>query len=287
MSEKPVPRFSATNTTAAYQLRYHFGWYTHGRNPSLANTRARQVIEQAFAKVTQAQNYHVLGLATEPVAIRALLSLTPNPAPSEVTRRVKGTLAAAARDELGLQQLWSRGWFLRSVGSCTNDVVRNYIAAQFDHHRATPVEQPELVTLARFHSKADPTRLRKGAHVVFEYNVHFVFVTPGRREFLDPYVAQELIDYWKRVCDKKAWTLWDVEVLWDHCHLFLGLKPAESPLAVALSLMNNSSWFLEQRHGTVLHSEGLSAVWRPAFYAGTAGSATTAQVKAFLQSGMS
>jgi putative transposase len=172
---------------------------------------------------------------------------------------------------------------VRSVGHCTNDVVRKYIASQFEHHRAAPIEKRELAALATFHSHHDPARLRKGAHVVFEDNVHFVFATRHRREILDPYIAQELIEYWKRVCETKGWFLWDIEVVWDHAHLFLGLTPSESASDVALSLMNNATWFLERRHAAVLRREGADRVWQPGFYAGTAGSATTAQVKAFLR----
>jgi putative transposase len=285
MNANPAPCFTASNTTSAYQLHYHFAWYTHGRNPCLADARTRSVVETSFTQVAQAQNYHLLALEIEPVAIRALLSCTPDQAPSNTTRRIKGNLAAAVRGELQLSQLWSRGWFLRSVGSCADDVVRQYVASQFEHHRAAPVEQPELVSLARFHRDGDAARLRNGAHNVFEYNVHFVFTTRGRREFLDPYVARELVEYWKRVCEKKDWILWDLEVVWNHAHLFLGLKPADAPLDVALSLMNNATWFLERMHGAVLRREGLAGVWQPGFYAGTAGAATTAQVKAFLRGG--
>ena len=172
-------------------------------------------------------------------AIRALVSLRPGVAPSELTRVVKGNLASEARRCLSLRGLWSRGWFVRSVGAVTNEVVRKYVANQFEHHRATPPEHPETAALARYHSGGDPSRLRTAAHAVFEYNVHVVFVTRRRFDFLDTQAANQLVAYWQRVCDKHRWLPWDIEVVWNHAHLFLGLRPTDSPQSVALNLMNS------------------------------------------------
>jgi len=90
-------------------------------------------------------------------------------------------------------------------------VVRKYVAEQFRHHRAAPVEHPEIRALARYHSGGDPSQLRRAAHAVFEYNVHVVLVTRRRFDFLDKEVADQLVAYWRRVCDKHRWLPWDIE----------------------------------------------------------------------------
>ena len=77
---------------------------------------------------------------------------------------------------------------------------------------------------------------------------------------------------------------WDVGVVRDHAHLFLGLRPADCPRDVALSLMANAAHFLERRYAGALRDLRLHGVWRPGYYVGTVGAATTAQVKAFLES---
>jgi len=107
--------------------------------------------------------------------------------------------------------------------------------------------------------------------------------TRRRFDFLDMEVSEELVAYWRRVCDKHGWLPSDIEVVSDHAHLFLGLRPPDSPATVALSLMNNSAYFLHQRYGGALRDAALAGVWRGGFYVGAAGSATTAQVKAFLR----
>lgn len=113
--------------------------------------------------------------------------------------------------------------------------------------------------------------------------MHLVFAIRRRCDFLDPYVAETLIAYWRRVCEGKDWRLWDVEVLGDHAHLFVGVLPTHGAEDVALSLMNNSAYFLEQRHAAVLAQLRLNGVWQSGFYAGTVGSATTSQLKSYLQ----
>lgn len=169
------------------------------------------------------------------------------------------------------------------AASVTNETLRNYVASQFEHHRAIPEGTPEIIEKARYHNPADPGELRKLNHVLFEYNLHVVFAIRRRCDFLDPYVAETLIAYWRLVCDRKDWRLWDVEVLGDHAHPLVGVLPTNGAEDVALSLMNNSAYFLEQRHAAVLTRLQLLGVWQGGFYAGTVGSATTAQLKSYLQ----
>ncbi len=282
MASQPTPLFTPANTTPAYQLRYHFGWHTHGRRPLFASVAAKDVLRRALAEVATERGYHIIEQDIGPCVLRALLSLLPEHSPAEATRVIKGNLAAAARRELSLPNIWSRGAFLRSVGSATDDVVQRYVSDQLKHHQAAPLDNPRWGADAQYHADGDPTALREGAHGVFECNVHVVFVVERRVDFLDEHVAAELVGYWRRVCSKHQWTPWDIGVVRDHAHLFLGLRPADCPRDVALSLMANAAYFLERRYAGALRDLSLHGVWRPGYYVGTVGAATTAQVKAFL-----
>ena len=94
MRDQPTPMFTPANTKAAYQLRYHFGWYSHGRQPVFQDDRQRTVLQHAVTRVLADRNTHVLEQEIELHAIRALVSLRPGVAPSELTRVVKGNLAS-------------------------------------------------------------------------------------------------------------------------------------------------------------------------------------------------
>ena len=193
---------------------------------------------------------------------------------------VKGNLSAFARRQHCIAELWSRGWFLRSVGHVTNDTVRNYVDHQYDARNApgaTPRARSRPAMPAR-----EPRGVAVASHAKYEYNVHFVFVTHRRRELIDLEVAEALVGYLRQVCSTKGWIVWNLEFVWNHVHMFVGLSPSESPGEVALSLLNNAEFFMQRRYGAMLKDEVERTVWQPGYYVGTVGSATTAQVKAYL-----
>ena len=213
--------------------------------------------------------------------VRALISLRPEDAPAEVTRFLKGNIATAVRNQHTISNLWSRGWFFRSVGHATNETVRDYVRSQYDD-RNSPGGDVERSAAARYTNGASPRELRTSNHGAFEFNAHIVLVTHRRREVLDLEMARELIAYLRRVCETKAWVAWDIQFVWNHVHLFVGLSPGDSPGGAALSLLNNAEYFLQRRYGAMLARDVTSTIFQPGYYVGTVGSATTAQVKAYL-----
>lgn len=274
-----TPFFTAEDVRVAYEARYHFGWYFHRRADLPPDVRA--TLATALRDVAEKQHYHLLEADCQPCVVRALLSLRPETSPADATRMIKGNLAAVARKQHGIAELWSRGWFLRSVGHVTNDTVRNYVDHQYDA-RNSPGGDPARAAQACYASEGDPAELRSASHAKYEYNAHFVLVTHRRRELLDLEVAEALVGYMRQVCQTKGWLLWNLEFVWNHVHLFVGLSPADAPGDVALSLLNNAEYFLQTRYGAMLKDQVERTIWQPGYYLGTVGSATTAQVKAYL-----
>jgi putative transposase len=272
--------FSPADLKVAFESRFHFGWYAHGVQPTLESIGV--VIEKAFPEVALRRNYHILEYDLQPSVLRALLSLAPADSPADVTRYVKGNISAAARKERRASELWSRGWFLRSVGHVTNDTVRKYVVEQFEHHRSAPLALPTAAVKAGYQHPGDPNALRASSHAKFEYNVHLVFTTNHRREILDLQVAEALVGYFREACEKSSWIPWNVQVVWNHAHMFLGLSPRDAPGQVAVGLLNGSEHFLQHRYGRAFRDVVDSTIWQPGYYVATVGSATTAQVKSYL-----
>lgn len=274
------PFFTAETVKTAYQSRFHFGWYAHGRQNKLASIK--YLVEDSLKAVCQKQSYHLLEHEVEPNVLRALVSLKPQTAPAEVTRFIKGNIATAARNEAGISNLWSRGWFCRSVGTVTTETIREYVAAQYGHHLAAPESHPELAAKAQFRHPGDAVRLRTSSHAVYEYNLHVVLVTSRRQSFIDLEIAEAIAVYLHQVCETKRWMPWNIDVLPEHLHLFVGVLPSDSPEDVALSLLNNVEFFVQHRHGAALRDVVETTCFQPGYYVGTVGAATTAQVKAYL-----
>ena len=274
------PFYTADSVKAAYQVRFHFGWYVHSRQQKLQTIK--HIVEDTLKTVCEKQGYHLLEHEIEPTVLRALVSLKPQTSPAEVTRFVKGNIATAARNEAGISDLWSRGWFCRSVGTVTTETIRQYVGNQYDHHRAAPESHPELAAKAQYRHPGDATRLRTSSHAAFEYNLHVVLVASRREDFFDLEIAEEIAAYVRQVCERKSRIPWNIDVLPDHLHLLVGLSPSDAPADVVLSLLNNVEFFVQQRYGTALKDIVETTCWQPGYYAGTVGAATTAQVKAFL-----
>ena len=122
-------------------------------------------------------------------------------------------------------------------------VFRPVLFPVANEHDPKPLQYPRQSTI----SLDNASQIRKSSHAAFQYNIHFVFSVRKRIEFLDPFVGQKLVQYWLSVCQKKSWIAWDIEVVWDHAHLLLGIAPGETPEDAALALLNNAEhWFHER-----------------------------------------
>ncbi len=252
----PKPTFNSENTTAAYQLRFHFGWYSHGRQPIFERPDVSAAVSEYLPDIARRHKYHLLETDVESLVVRSLISLRPNQSPSKETNIVRGNLAKHIAEELSLRNLWSRGKFVRSLGSVSAEVIRRYVAQQFEHHRAAHTRNPERALVAGFHSPRGASLLRKDSHSIFEYNLHIVVVTERRTEFLDLEVAEALIAFWRRVCEKYQWIVWDIEIVADHAHLVLGLRLTDAAEQVALSLLNNAEYFCHSRYAAAMRDAG-------------------------------
>ncbi len=164
MASKPT--FLPSHIKSAYQLRYHFGWCTKGRKLILFSSAIRSKVEATVHEVAERSDFHVLGLEVDSSVVRALISLRPIDSPESVTKKVKGNVATTLRAD-GIRDLWSRGWFVRSNGNVTDEVIRNYVANQFDHHRAVPAGNPSVMTNCRYHNHEDASQIRKSSHAAF------------------------------------------------------------------------------------------------------------------------
>ena len=72
---------------------------------------------------------------------RLLLSIRPSHTPARVVQTIKANASRAifeafpeVKSEMGQRSLWSRGYYMRSVGDVGDQVVLDYIARQREHH---------------------------------------------------------------------------------------------------------------------------------------------------------
>ena len=268
---------------AAYQLHYYLCLRTKRSQP-LFTPPIRASLEEHLTAICEHCQFHVLESQPYENHLRLLLSLRPEHSVAEAVKKIRGNLSrelCAQHSMLEAGSLWSRGYFAKSTGKVEDAVVAKYIASQSEHHGykggsaslVCEYDEPGIAPKLWFHNLA-----------AFNLTHHLVFDTERHAALFDDVSGDALIEYWKRVANKKGFQIAQIRVLPDHCHLRVRLLPAMSALECALLLMNNSWVMMNRRFWSVLEQTGAWSVWEPSFYAATIGDVTTAEVKAYLQS---
>lgn len=121
---------------AVYDIKYHVIWVTKYRYQVLRGqvaVRARELIRQGC----EARGVTILQGSVGKEHIHLLISCPPSLAPSKVMQYLKGCSSRLLQDEFSElkkrywgQHLWSRGYFCATVGTVTEEIIRNYIANQ-------------------------------------------------------------------------------------------------------------------------------------------------------------
>jgi putative transposase len=283
------PPFNAKNTEFAYQLHYHFGFRTRRNMAVFDDPQRAELLRVTLSEVCDRKHYHVLEVDVGDSWARLLLSLRPSQSPSSVVQTIKANtgrrLLEAFPDvesEIGRRSLWSRGYYVRSVGDVDDEVVLSYIARQREHHEC---EVGNSRLLAEYETPA-PKRLfdlRSFDHCVAEYNCHLVCCPLRHVPAIDAAIAEELVAYILRIASAKAFDVISLAVLEDHFHLLAALRPNQSPEYLAFALMNNTSHWVGQRNPGAIKVWNAPGLWTPSAFVRTAGAVTTNVIRGHLR----
>lgn len=123
---------------AVHDIKYHVIWATKSRYKFIRGhiaIRTRNLIRQ----VCEARGITILQRRVGKDHIHLLLSCRPSIAPSKILQYLKGRSSRLLQDEFPElkkrywgQELWARGYFCATVGTVTEEMIRNYIANQFN-----------------------------------------------------------------------------------------------------------------------------------------------------------
>jgi len=129
------------NSHTVYDIKYHVIWVTKYRYKVLSGPiaiRARELIRQGC----EARGIIILQGSVGKDHIHLLISCPPSLAPSKILQYLKGRSSRLLQDEFPElkkrycgQHLWARGYFCATVGTVTEDIIRNYIANQFSEEK--------------------------------------------------------------------------------------------------------------------------------------------------------
>ena len=154
-----------------------------------------------------------------------------------------------------------RNYRITSVGSANADVLDAYIARQPERHPMAAHRVQELLDTLQFHDEqVDLTNVRRSSHGEFRYALQVVIESESgwhdvRSSVLTAY-RQAII----AGCRKHGWLLSRIGLLSNHVHVLVGPSIEDSPMDVALVLMNNMAF-----------TQGMKPMFRTSFYVGTFG----------------
>lgn len=119
-----------------YDIKYHIIWVTKYRYPVLRGnvaSRARELIRQGCT----ARGVTILQGSIGKEHIHLLVSCPPSIALSKLIQHLKGRSSRLLQEQFPElqkrywgQHLWARGYFCATVGSVTEEMIRNYIENQ-------------------------------------------------------------------------------------------------------------------------------------------------------------
>jgi putative transposase len=126
--------------------------------------------------------------------------------------------------------------------------------------------------------------IRRGRHVVFDLQVHLVFVTKYRRGVLSARALEVVEQSCRKVCADFSCALLEFNGEDDHVHLLIAYPPK-----VALSRLVNSLKGVSSRQVRAAGFPEVRAklwgkhLWSPSYFAGSAGGAPLETLKRYIQ----
>ena len=124
-----------------YDVKYHVVWITKHRKPVLVEEIGRRVRE-VIRRICTSLDVEIIKGNIRRDHVHLLVSVPPTLAVSKLVQRMKGvTSRKLLQENRGLNKafwgrhLWSRGYFVASVGEVTEEVISRYIEDQHKMER--------------------------------------------------------------------------------------------------------------------------------------------------------
>lgn len=128
-------------------------------------------------------------------------------------------------------------------------------------------------------SRAD-LEFRRESRSVSMINMHFVFVPKRRKPVLVGKVAGRMQEVIFEVVTEHRWKLIAQEVMPDHVHILVNLKPQDSASLVANRIKGRASKYLRSEFP---HLCKLPCLWTPSYFVSTVGNASTETVQRYIE----
>lgn len=119
---------------AVYTLKYHFVWCPKYRKPVLVGKVDKRLRELLYQKAKELEA-EIHALEIMPDHVHLLVESDPRLAPAHIAAQFKGFTSHELRSEFSwlrsqLPSMWSRSYYVGSIGTVSESTVKRYIANQ-------------------------------------------------------------------------------------------------------------------------------------------------------------
>lgn len=110
-----------------------------------------------------------------------------------------------------------------------------------------------------------------GRTCVYNIGYHIVWSTKYRRKVLEGHVASRLKTLFYDIANQFEFDIKSMEVMPDHCHLFVACHPKKAPSDIVKCLKGISARILFMEYPDIKNKLWGGHLWNPSYYIGTVG----------------
>ena len=125
-----------------------------------------------------------------------------------------------------------------------------------------------------------PDEYRHESNAVSLLNYHFVFIPKRRKKVLVGAIAERLQQIICELVVENRWKIIAMEIMPNHVHLFLNVKPTDDPSSIMRKIKWRASHHLRKEFPELLK---IPTLWTPSYFVSTAGNICTEPVKKYIE----
>ena len=129
-------------------------------------------------------------------------------------------------------------------------------------------------------AKFSPDEYRHESNAISLLNYHFVFIPKRRKKVLVGAIAERLQQIICELVVENRWKIIAMEIMPDHVHLFLNVKPTDDPSSIMRKIKWRASHHLRKEFPELLK---IPTLWTPSYFVSTAGNICTETVKKYIE----
>lgn len=122
-----------------------------------------------------------------------------------------------------------------------------------------------------------------GRTCVYNVGYHFVWSTKYRRKVISGKIDKRIKEIFIDIAHKYDFTIGEMEVMPDYCHVFITCHPKHSPSRIIKLLKGVSARYLFIEFPEIKKKLWGSHLWNPSYYVGTVGNMSKDVVLKYIQ----